>query len=853
MKRPGFACLALICITHCFGLPISSVLNNGQGDFDPWNQTRWAAWYSSGKVKYPFEIDCSVRFAARTTPWQADLSSLTDPYYVAGVNSKWPKLFIVTTNNSIAIDGHGLVIDARKSSTYGWDLEYYYTNQPTTATGWGGWYGFYFHQTGLVSGTDAGSTLTNIHLIGFRHGISVDFAHQRQFTVSDSVFQTCVDGAYTRGANVTFSGCQFKENAYGGVYAECESHGYVFENCTFRDNDFLNNASYGDIMLDACYNYTIRNCQFLPAYMTIPYHKAITMYRNAGEADDIREHAVHSNLIENNTFDGYNVAIDSSIREGMLTANDKAYEGRCYTNNNTVRGCDFSNCKIGLRLAGQFNTIDNNTFTNVEREIVLHNVFYKQLGNTILRQPGTTVWLWSAASDYSEYADYVAYPTDPGLNSGIGKEEKLYFVRSDGTATINDPSPARLIVADTLLVPDAADYTRDLAVDMQDLYALCDLWLDGTADNDEFSQLSASWQRANDMRDVYSTGGTPIDIAAGDFALHLPGNETAVIWDQPLSNVSDTNYYSIIIYDANGVELDRCGRSTSRWSIIAAGNFAADTGTRVVNETEEIAAVSSEPDANGYYPIYIFRKGFMAPAVTLAATNTTPITALAAGNFKTTGDVYDEVAAVFSGGTSIHYYKPTDSAWTAVTTNAGQLKDIAAGNFDNNASNGDEAAGITNTTPFIYFYRCGQSGIYTTAGSAGQPVWSAIGAGNFDGGSTTRDEAAVAASVPAGDVYAICCYAAGEAAPFKQIRSAVVGVPVKALDGGNVSIGEGLGLYERAEGFSASDYGAAMAGWGDEVLVLPSAPQTTSIPVFWLNCAPDNSGQQYLKVTPVIR
>jgi peptidoglycan hydrolase-like protein with peptidoglycan-binding domain len=379
------------------------------------------------------------------------------------------------------------------------------------------------------------------------------------------------------------------------------------------------------------------------------------------------------------------------------------------------------------------------------------------------------------------------------------------------------------------------------------------LWLDGTADNDEFSQLSASWQRANDMRDVYSTGGTPIDIAAGDFALHLPGNETAVIWDQPLSNVSDTNYYSIIIYDANGVELDRCGRSTSRWSIIAAGNFAADTGTRVVNETEEIAAVSSEPDANGYYPIYIFRKGFMAPAVTLAATNTTPITALAAGNFKTTGDVYDEVAAVFSGGTSIHYYKPTDSAWTAVTTNAGQLKDIAAGNFDNNASNGDEAAGITNTTPFIYFYRCGQSGIYTTAGSAGQPVWSAIGAGNFDGGSTTRDEAAVAASVPAGDVYAICCYAAGETSPFKQIRSAVVGVPVKALDGGNVSIGEGLGLYERAEGFSASDYGAAMAGWGDEVLVLPSAAQTTSIPVFWLNCAPDNSGQQYLKVTPVIR
>ena len=67
-----------------FSLEISGVL---QGDFDPWNETRWAAWYSNGKVVETFDIDVSsLTFASKGTDWTPDLSNLSSGILFSIVN-----------------------------------------------------------------------------------------------------------------------------------------------------------------------------------------------------------------------------------------------------------------------------------------------------------------------------------------------------------------------------------------------------------------------------------------------------------------------------------------------------------------------------------------------------------------------------------------------------------------------------------------------------------------------------------------------------------------------------------------------------------------------------------------------
>jgi hypothetical protein len=347
------------------------------------------------------------------------------------------------------------------------------------------------------------------------------------------------------------------------------------------------------------------------------------------------------------------------------------------------------------------------------------------------------------------------------------------------------------------------------------------------------------------MNDVYSSGGKPIDVAVGDFWEDLPGDEIAVIWDTPVSKVDGTDYYTIIIYDSAGIEVNRAGKSSVRWEAIAAGDFTSDPG-------EEIAAVHSSA-VNGTYPIYIFGRGRKDPFVTLHTNNTVKIARLAGGNFNTVDDAYNEVAAIYSGGSaSVFYCKPTDTAWSNSTTSTAGLLDIAAGNFDGDSGNGDEIAGINNYSSMIRFYRPGTSGEYATGYIGGTRRWSAIGAGDFDGDSGT-DEVAVSSSLEDNGLYKIYCLDQGSTQADKIIDQDVLGVPAIALDGGSFPVDPTLNQYERAQGFSSSDYGDVLSDWGECVVVLPSAPQTNATPAFLLNADPADNNKQYLKVTPIVR
>ncbi|MFI4911670.1 MAG: hypothetical protein ACIAQZ_08390 [Sedimentisphaeraceae bacterium JB056] len=348
--------------------------------------------------------------------------------------------------------------------------------------------------------------------------------------------------------------------------------------------------------------------------------------------------------------------------------------------------------------------------------------------------------------------------------------------------------------------------------------------------------------------DVYSSGCTPIDIAVGDFATSVPGDEFAVIWDEPVSNIDGTDYYSIIIYDQDGLELDRCGRSSDKWLKITAGNFVSDTGYILINDNYEIAATKYN---SGYYPIYIFRKGFKDPAVTLQSTNTTQWSDITAGNFKTDGDDYDEVAGIKTGSTTINYYKPTDTSWSDSTTSvAVDTFAIAGGDFDTNAS-GDEVAGISNTPVSgkrpVRLYKVSGSGYYSSAATNQDYTIADIAAGDLDY-SSDGDEIALAGYW----YYHVSFFAPGSSDYFKTYDSSILGVRANAIDVGNLVVDTALTDYDNVENFTSTDYGSEIASWGEHVLFLPSAAQTTNIPVFWINTK-ESMSYRHSKTVPIVR
>jgi hypothetical protein len=544
---------------------VSEVLKDECIEFDPWNKIRWAEWYNNnGQLIRQFDIDKSVRFALRKEEWT--------PEFCTDFKSR--ALFVVA-EQGVHLDGNGVIFDVctaqqklplddlfeKRKSPWDegceliavlYDLPEKKDIKPTTITG------FTFK--------------------GWKRGIKINGTGkqaQHRLIVDNCIFTRNRIGFYTNGYNTRLTNSNLFENGYGAIYSGSKSRRNQFINNVFRDNCLSQHQySYADFIGDTFFDSEIKNNRFVKSQIDKDFRRiGISLFRNMGESNRLRQQMPHNNIIRSNYFDGYSVAINIGARMGRNTRNDITGEGRDYAFYNHIDSNLIKNSTIGIKVNTEGNTITNNSFNNVENDIVLHCVFFELKNTTINHQKNEKVKLWYTIKDYKKYADWFGFQDD--LNGSIQKTSKRIEVFS---------------------VVDGPDFPES---------------------NSNIFKLNPV--EPKNMENILFDHrlGLPASVVSGEFSLDLPGKEMVAIWNKPISRIKDTDYYSILIFDEKGTEINRCGRSEIKWKQIAAGYFI-----RIEGEME-IAAIPANP-INGKYPVYIFDRGFRIPKEIRFSDNTNP-------------------------------------------------------------------------------------------------------------------------------------------------------------------------------------------------------------------------------------
>lgn len=808
----------LVAISSAIAKPISDVLEPDDQTFDPWNQERWADWYQNGELVKPFIIDRSVTFAPRTEPWVFSLDRFER------MNGKASAVFHIPGEEPVIIDGNNVVLDTQKPEYRDWTAKDWHEKTFDREVIYPKVFAFRFQQSGS---SDSPSVLKNITITGFWRGVETKH-HDHQLPViwENITARRNFCAFYTTGSNGIIRNCRVFENLAMGIYADQASYDWTIESNSFRDNGAAGTRSWADITLDACYSYTIRGNEFLPpSGASKDYFCAISLYRNQGERDDIREYAVSWHRIEGNHFQGFNIAVDVGVRTGMKPSrvlSNLAQEGRSYASYNFILNNSFEDCRIGILLRTGFNKVSGNVFENTEVPIALHNIFYALHNNIIINQPNEKVALWSKLPEFEAFEKHVAFYD--GVGSQIGASEKLYHVISPtGTPSFTDPGEATLIVSDSLVELPKED-----------------------ADPSNYNAVSISPERAK----AAGFDNKPVDIAIGKFAESRSAGDFALIFDQPSSQVDDKKYYSIYLFDQNGREFDRTGRSEKRWSKIVAGNFLPDSGEYVQDANDEIAAVSSEPDKNGHYPVYIFRKGIAKPAEILLKDNTVPIVDLAAGNFNKEGDDYDEIAILLENTNTIRLAKPSSTIWSAeIQTGDAEITAIVAGELDGDADNGDEIAAISKGAAPISLFKVGGSKAYATSGPAEE--WQRITVGKFRDNDSVREQLAAVRS--SGDGFSISFFDMDSEEAFQTIAAPLPGgIPIQIVGGHYITPDAD---FDTSEGPQLRGLipPAAQRPAGGQLAILPVTSKD-SIPVLaWIQVVAEEQPEVPLQIVPILK
>lgn len=365
---------------------IKEVLKDGNGDFDPWNTERWAAWYNDkGALIRQFDVDTSVKFKSRKEPWLVKFSEQFTN-----------KSLFTIAKQGIVMDGNGLIMDVRTTNqSLPLDELYALRKEPWTV---GNELRGIFYNLPEAAGIQP-SQIKNFTFMGWKRGVKINGSgdqDQYRLIVENCVFARIRVGFYTNGYNTLMKSCRLYENGYGAIYSRSKSRRNQFIGNFFRDNTLSQHQpSYGDFIGDTFFDSEISNNEFSKSQINTDQRRiGISMFRNMGESNDLREQMPHNNIISGNLFDGYSVAIHIGSRMGRDTRNDITDEGRDYAFYNLISDNNVENSTIGIKSNTEGNTIRGNSFSNVKEEIVLQCVFFKLENTTINYQKNDEVKLW---------------------------------------------------------------------------------------------------------------------------------------------------------------------------------------------------------------------------------------------------------------------------------------------------------------------------------------------------------------------------------------------------------------------------------------------------------------------------
>lgn len=533
-------------------------LNAQDGRFEPWDRTKWSDHYNAaGAIIKEFDLDQSVVFPTRNSAWNPKLATRT--------------LFRIV-RPGIEVVGNGVIIDARPASS-----RVSLSDQYRQGARFRSSRADCFVVDRMDETNGPPTVIRGFTIRGFDLGI-VNYSDHPTVIEYDTLSNNRW-GNYVHSPNQTLSDDVIVENILGGVYCGSTSYDDLFVGNTFRDNGTTQRqASYGDIAAD-CINHSVfEGNAFGPSRLGRAYvTRGISFYRNSGERNRIRTELPHDDIVRNNTFDGYTAAIQLGARMGVKVRYDLSGEGRDYAFHNTVEYNAFTDCTVGIKVNTEGNTIQGNRFVDVMKPIVLDCVYFHLRDTTIDDEPGTDVYLWYENSDWAQYARI--FPMQAELNQGIFRNEKRIEVYS------------REGVPRFVLPPGANDFRLNPAP---------------PAGTGAFADRRV---------------GAPISLAFGNFFGGEKGLDKArdavAVYARPISRVGGVDYYSIVITDLNGIEINRCGRSRVKWRQVAAGHFLSAGGE------DSIAAVHADA-IDGKYPVYIFTRGRKDPQEILEGGNTDP-------------------------------------------------------------------------------------------------------------------------------------------------------------------------------------------------------------------------------------
>lgn len=562
--------------------------------FEPWDQIVFSEYYNSqGELTKTIPIDSSVWFGYRDSSWSPVIASTFEG----------AQLFSIS-KGGILIDGNNLEVDGRQEALLTSNVTQLWQLGDAAFDGNVIPKRFIFYNAPVDSLVSDSTFISDLHIQGFHEGFRSDRGTNHPLSVRDCSFVRCEEGLYVKGTSAVYDNLVIAENNNYGVYSGSKSTNNIFKNCTFRDNTIRqNNISWADFVGDTYWRSALLNNSFLGSSDSSVNKRliGISVYRNAGEADgtgnpNIREQMPNRNSIRGNSFTGYTVGIHQGSRMGRNSgANDAAREGRDYAFYDTIQYNQFIDTEVGIKVNTEANTVQGNTFQTVSYPVVIQCVFF-ELDVSIFEQQDDDVHIWYLAEDY------------PANTSSINYDNLFDFQASDaqdGEASDEIDKNEKKVTVHT-----------ESAISLQPNFIF----------SGPDSILNVNPTAALGFLENFRVG-SPIDTAQADFTTDLDGLEIAAIYDERISEVNGQKRYSILVFDENGTEINRAGKSGIKWGQITVGDFDFTN-----NNKKEIAAVPAtlgkkvgqnfnENSADSLlqerisvaYPVFLFQRGFEKP------------------------------------------------------------------------------------------------------------------------------------------------------------------------------------------------------------------------------------------------